>query len=304
MELRHLRYFVAVAEERHVTRAAERLGIQQPPLSQQIRALEEELGVRLFHRKPRGVELTDVGRIFCDDVRRILADVERAKATALRMARGMQGKIALGFTLSSSLNPFVPKVIRAFQKEFPDVSLNLEEADTGSLINALRTEALDVALVRSKLPKGEGLVSETVLEEPMVAALPENHEICARNPEAIALTAFRHERLILSRRAFGFGGMYNAIYDAVVDACREAGFEPPIAQESPQIITAITLVASGMGVSLVPASMQNIQIPGVRLFNLTPETRLSASVYLTFRPTGLSVAALNFVQLVRRHARS
>ncbi len=131
---------VTVAEEGHVTRAAERLGIQQPPLSQQIRALEEELDVQLFRRKPRGMELTDVGRAFFNDARSILADVEQAKATARRTARGFKGKISLGFTLSASLNPFVPQVIRAFQLDYPSVSLNLDEGDTGELINSLRAE--------------------------------------------------------------------------------------------------------------------------------------------------------------------
>ena len=138
MELRHLRYFIAVAEEGHITRAAERLGMQQPPLSQQIRALERELGVQLFRRKPRGVELTDAGRALLDDARAILAHIDHAFATTRRTARGEQGRIAVGFTSSAPFHPFVPRVIRAFREAFPLVSLTLEESGTTELIDDLR----------------------------------------------------------------------------------------------------------------------------------------------------------------------
>ncbi len=124
MELRHLRYFVAVAEEGHITRAAERLGMQQPPLSQQIQALERELGVQLFRRKPRGVELTNSGRALLADARAILTHIDHAFATTRRTARGEQGRIAIGFTSSAPFHPFVPRVIRAFREAYPLVSLN------------------------------------------------------------------------------------------------------------------------------------------------------------------------------------
>ncbi len=139
MDLRHLRYFVAVAEEGHVTRAAERLGIQQPPLSQQIQALERELDLLLFRRKPRGVELTDAGRTLLVDARRILGDVEGALAKAKRTARGEQGRVVVGFTSSAPFHPFVPRVIRLFRERFPHVSVTLEEGGTADLVAALRS---------------------------------------------------------------------------------------------------------------------------------------------------------------------
>src|SRR3974390_486726 len=138
MELRHLRYFIAVAEERHVTRAAERLGMQQPPLSQQIRALERELDVQLFRRKPRGVELTSAGLALLADARAIMAHIEHAFATPRRTARGEQGKIAIGFTSSAPFHPFVPRAIRAFADAFPLISLTLEESGTIELIELVR----------------------------------------------------------------------------------------------------------------------------------------------------------------------
>src|SRR5215475_9310502 len=134
MELRHLRYFLAVAEEGHVTRAAERLGIQQPPLSNQIRALERELDVLLFRRKPRGVELTDAGRALLADARSILAHVDHAFAATRRTARGEEGRIAIGFTSSAPFHPFVPRVLRAFRDAYPLVSLALEEAGTSEMV--------------------------------------------------------------------------------------------------------------------------------------------------------------------------
>src|SRR6185436_1447935 len=149
MELRHLRYFVAVAEEGHVTRAAERLGIQQPPLSLQIKALERELGTPLFRRKPRGMELTAAGRAFLTDAQEILQRVDHAFAITRRTARGEEGRIAIGFTSSAPFHPFVPRVIRAFRENLPLVALSLEESGTSELTDAVRAERLDAVFIRS-----------------------------------------------------------------------------------------------------------------------------------------------------------
>src|SRR6476646_10206813 len=131
MDLRHLRYFIAVAEEGHVTRAAERLGMQQPPLSQLIKAIERELDVQLFRRKPRGVELTDAGRAFLDNARNVFAQIERASEQAQRAARGEQGEISLGISSTAHFCPLVPRVIRAFRDTFPQVLVRLQEGGTG-----------------------------------------------------------------------------------------------------------------------------------------------------------------------------
>src|SRR5215210_9222452 len=145
MELRHLRYFIAVAEEGHITRAAERLGIQQPPLSQQIRALEAELQVQLFRRKPRGVELTQAGQVLFAEAKAVLQQVEHAVAAARRTANGEAGRIGLGFTSSASFHPFVPRAIRSYREAHPLVALTLEENGTGELVDALAQERLDAA---------------------------------------------------------------------------------------------------------------------------------------------------------------
>src|SRR5689334_22939372 len=170
MELRHLRYFIAVAEEGHVTRAAERLGMQQPPLSQQIRALEREVGAQLFRRKPRGMELTAAGRTFLADAQAILTQVDHAFTTTRRTARGELGRIGVGFTSSAPFHPFVPRVIRAFRDASPLVALSLEESGTGELVDALRNEKLDAVFIRSRAADLSGLAVHRLLDEEMIAA--------------------------------------------------------------------------------------------------------------------------------------
>src|SRR5713101_7493412 len=172
MELRHLRYFVAVAEEGHVTRAAQRLGIQQPPLSQQIRALEAELDVQLFRRKPRGVELTQAGEALFAEAQAILRQVDHAIVATQRTARGEAGRLGLGFTSSASFHPFVPRAIRDYRAAHPLVALNLEESGTGELVDALLAERLDAVFVRSPIGAADGIAVHSLLEEAMVAALP------------------------------------------------------------------------------------------------------------------------------------
>src|SRR6478672_10352663 len=191
MELRHLRYFVAVAEEGHVTRAAERLGIQQPPLSQQIRALETELEVQLFRRKPRGVELTPAGEAFLAEARIVIERAEHAVLVARRAARGEAGRLGLGFTSSASFHPLVPRVIRDFRETSPLVALSLEEAGTAELVEGLRGERIDAAA---------DLTIHSLLEEEMVAALPSGHRLAAAAKSRLPLRALEEETFILYRR--------------------------------------------------------------------------------------------------------
>src|SRR5690348_500983 len=199
MELRHLRYFVAVAEEGHVTRAAERLGMQQPPLSQQIQALERELAVQLFRRKPRGVELTDAGRALPDDARAIPGPVDHAFATTRRTARGEQGRIAIGFTSSAPFHPFVPRVIRAFREAYPLVALTLDEGGTTELIEDLRSERVDAAFIRTPVADPMGVAINPLLEEAMLVALPATHALAADATD-LPLAALAAETFIVYRR--------------------------------------------------------------------------------------------------------
>src|SRR5258708_8718431 len=177
MELRHLRYFVAVAHEGHITRAAGKLHIAQPPLSQQIKALEAEIGAALFVRHPRGVALTDAGRSFLADSEAILASVDRAAQRARRTARGETGRIAVGFTTSAPFHPLVARAIREFRTTRPDVSFVLQESSSSELVAGLREERLDIAFIRSGLAESQGLTVHALLQEDMAAALPARHRV-------------------------------------------------------------------------------------------------------------------------------
>ena len=298
MDLRHLRYFVAVAEEGHITRAAERLGIQQPPLSQRIRALEEELEVQLFRRKPRGVEMTEAGKALLADARRILDEVEGALSRAQRTARGERGRLVVGFTSSAPFHPFVPRAIRLFRESHPEVSLVLEESSTGNLVAAVREERLDVAFIRSAIPKGEGLKVYPLLDERMFVALPRGHALARARTTPLKLTSLASEPLLLYRRASGPG-----LYDGIVAACRAAGFNPRIAQEAPRITSTLNLVAAGLGASLVPESLCRMRLEGVVFRPLAAKPRVLAPLRLARRNVDHVPAAQRFVALVRREAK-
>ena len=299
MELRHLRYFIAVAEEKHVTRAAERLGIQQPPLSQQIRALERELDVQLFHRKPRGVELTDAGAVLLADSRAILSHIDHAFAATRRTARGEQGRISVGFTSSAPYHPFVPRIIRTYREALPLVSLTLEESGTAELVGDLGNERIDAAFVRTTMAKQEGLVVVLLLQEPMVLALPHTHSLAKRTKagEPLPLRATADETFVLYRRPGGPG-----LYDAILSACTAAGFSPRIEQETPRIVSTLSLVAAGLGISLVPESLQRMRMDGVVFRRLSGSVQPKAPLYLASRRGERSMAVRKFIQLVKRTA--
>lgn len=296
MELRHLRYFVAVAEAGHVTRAAERLGIQQPPLSQQIKALEEELEVQLFRRKPRGVELTEAGRALLADAQAVLSQVDHAIATTRRTARGEQGRIAVGFTSSATFHPAIVRAIRGYRDRYPLVSLVLEEGGTAELVEAVRREQLDAALIRTPVGDTSELVVTPLLEEEMVAAVPTGHRLVPAKPPraAVPLSAFADETFILYRRRLGPG-----LYDAIIAACHRAGFSPRIGQEAPRMFSTLSLVAAGLGVSIIPASMQSLQMGGVVYCRLKGAP-VAAPIRLVHRQGEDAPAVRRFAELVTR----
>jgi DNA-binding transcriptional LysR family regulator len=297
MELRHLRYFIAVAEERHVTRAAERLGMQQPPLSQQIRALERELDVQLFRRKPRGVELTDAGCALLADARAIMSHIDHAFATTRRTARGEQGKISLGFTSSAPFHPFVPRTIRTYREMFPLVALTLEESRTTELIEHLRNERIDAAFIRTRIANLDGLDVVALLQEAMVLALPHAHILARRTNanKALPLKTLADETFIVYRRHNGPG-----LYDAMLAACNAAGFSPRVGQEAPRIVSTLNLVAAGLGISLVPESLQRMHMDGVVFRRISGAAQPKAPLYLASRRGETSAVVQKFLGLVKR----
>ncbi|MEW6167747.1 MAG: LysR family transcriptional regulator [Pseudomonadota bacterium] len=292
MELRHLRYFVAVADARHFTRAAEALGIGQPPLSQQIQALERELGTALFTRLPRGVRLTAAGTAFYEDARRILRDAERAAERVRRVARGELGRLRVGMINSAPFHPLVPKVVREFRRQYPGVALTLEEGTTPGLAAAVRDDALDVAFVRPLLINEPGLRCDTLIDEDLVVAFPFGHTLAQR--KTVPLLALSIEPFVLFPRSVGAG-----LYDEIVSACHSAGFSPRIVQETSQVTSIVNLVAAGLGVSIVPASMQQVHTEGVSYRPIrkpAPKARLS----LIYRAADRDAPQLQKLQALTR----
>ncbi len=302
MELRHLRYFIAVAEEGHISRAAERLGIQQPPLSLQIKALERELDAQLFRRKARGVELTDAGRSLLEDALAIVAQFDRARDAARRAARGEQGRLCVGMTSTGSFHPLVPRAIRAFREACPLVSITVEECLSNELIERVRTERMDAAFIRTSLAAPEDLVVHPLLEEPMVVALPSEHMLARNGAAAIPLKRLANETFVL------YGPPGTGMYDATIAACQAAGFNPRVGnlaastQQAPRITSTLSLVSAGLGVSCVPFSLQRMNLEGVVFRRLTGAAQPKAVLNLASRRGDASPVLRRFTNLVRKTA--
>src|SRR3954471_10420153 len=254
MELRHLRYFVVVAEELHFRRAAERLHMSQPPLSQQIRALEEEIGVQLFSRNQRRVELTAAGQSFLGRAREILEAVEDAARLARRVQRGEVGRLAVGF-VGSAMYSVVPELLAALREHFPDVGLRLHELGTSEQLRQLEDGRLDIGFVRPAR-QWPGLTIEPVMSEPVIVALHDRHPLAAK--PRLALSDLVGEPLVLLTRAGSPG-----LRDVLAGAIERIGGEEGIAQEVAEMQTVIGLVAAGVGVSLVPESVRTLVRGGV-----------------------------------------
>ena len=304
MELRHLRYFIAVAEEGHITRAAERLGMQQPPLSQQIKAIEQELDVQLFLRRARGVDLTDAGRAFLEEARATLKHLDRAFETTRRAARGEQGRLCVGVTSTTPFHPLVPRAIRAFREACPMVSLTLEECLSNESVDRLRNEQMDVAFVRATLGDGHGLAVNSLLEEPMVVALPSTHILAQSKSDAtVSLERLARETFIL------YGPPGTGMYDSIIAACQGAGFNPRVGnlgastQLAPRITSTLSLVGAGLGITFVPSSLQRMNMEGVTYRALKGPVRPKAVLKLASRRGDQSAVVKQFVNLVRREAK-
>lgn len=270
MELRHLRYFVAVAEEKNIGRAAARLFMTQPPLTRQIRQLEEELGTDLFTRTARGVELTDAGQTLLPDARNIIQLAEQAADRAHGAGRGTTGRIDVA-VFGTGIFGAIPQLLRAYRRDHPDVRIVLHNMTKQEQLEALTQRRIGLAFNRIMHPV-PGLISEVLLTEALHVAVPSNHHLTART--AITLAELEHQPLVLFPT-----GLRPSFIDRVHDLCRGAGFLPEVAAEVADVIHGIALVASGGGVSLVPESATNVHVPGVtyRPLHETPRPRVDLS---------------------------
>jgi DNA-binding transcriptional LysR family regulator len=292
IELRHLRYFVAVAEELHFRRAAERLHMSQPPLSQQIRALEGELGVSLLRRNRRGVELTPAGQELLQEARDVLAGVDRAVRAAQRVDRGDVGILTVGF-VGSAIYGRVPDLLRAFRDAHPDVEMQLRELTSNAQIAELRARRIDVGFLRPPID-AEGITVEVIQREPVVVALPADHPLAADDVGEIAIRQLRDESFVTLPRSEAPG-----LSDATLRTLARAGASPRVVQTVSELQTAVGLVSAGIGVALVPASLSALSRPNVvyrPLAGRPPQVDLA----VTHRDGDDSPVVRAFLDLARR----
>jgi DNA-binding transcriptional LysR family regulator len=289
VELRHLRYFVAVAEELHFRRAAERLHMSQPPLSQQIRALEQEVGARLLERSSRRVELTSAGEAFYGRAREILDAVDDAQRLARRVERGEVGRLAIGF-VGSAMYSVVPELLSAFRERSEGVDLQLRELTTTAQLRALDRGQIDIGFIR---PAGErdGIAVETVLREPVVVAVPDRHPLAAR--PSIRLEQLAGEPLVLLTRS-GAPGLRESLSRAIAGFGGEAG----IVQEADEMQTVVGLVAAGVGISLVPESVRALVRRGVT-YRVLEDGEAVVELAIAWRRDDRSPVLAAFLELIR-----
>jgi DNA-binding transcriptional LysR family regulator len=256
MELRHLRYFIAVAEELHFARAASRLHIVQPALSKQIQQLEQELGFPLFYRTKQRVELLDAGQILLDEARRILRQAENAVESARRIHTGQSGRLRIGFSASATLE-VLPKILRKYRRLYPNVEVELSEITTIRGSELLLDSPFSVGLLRSpSFFNKESFCIETILREPFVVAMPDSHP--AAKQESVSLKALARELFIVPPHQPGW-----EYADAVFQILQDNGIEPQIAEVVSHVLAVASLVAGGLGVGLVPASLSNLRLRGL-----------------------------------------
>jgi DNA-binding transcriptional LysR family regulator len=290
MELRHLRYFVAVAEELHFGRAAARLRIAQPPLSRQIQALEGELGFQLFERTHRQVTLTAAGVTLLEHTRRLFDSIEHAIHEARRASEGQTGRIVVAYP-SSFASSGLTELVRDFRARYPDVEVALRELPPQKQVEGIRDRSVDVGFVRAPLDEPD-LLSELVRSEPLVVALPTGHPFAAR--KIIALGLLAKEPFVLFPRQRG-----PAYFDELMRLCHAAGFTPRIVQEAPQL-DIMSLVAAGLGVSILPSSIRRTRRAGIVLRPIVGGPRTELRVAWLARSA--SPALRGFLDVVRKQA--
>ncbi|MER8546644.1 LysR family transcriptional regulator [Mesorhizobium sp. M0601] len=281
--------FMAVAEELHFGRAAARLHISQPPLTKQIQQLEQAMGVRLLERTKRKVELTAAGRVFLDEVRAVLQQTEQAVELARKADRGETGHLAVGF-IDAAIYSVVPSVVQRFTKRYPEVELSLTDLRIPNQVRAVAERQLDIGFVHPPVVHN-ALKVESILVEPLIVALPETHRLASE--AEVALADLASEALIQFPRSIN-----PSLYDEIVGLCRSSGFSPRIVREATPKQTIIGLVSVGLGVSLLPACLQNLRRSGVVYRPIQGRT-LSIDTSIIYRHEQPSPVLKAFLDIVR-----
>ncbi|MGP4091063.1 LysR substrate-binding domain-containing protein [Streptomyces sp. KR55] len=291
MELRHLRYFLAVAETRHFGKAAERLHMAQPPLSQAIRRLETELGVELFTRTTRQVALTGAGEVFRTDVERILKAVDEAVARAVRFASGVEGVLRVGLTGAASYRQ-LPALARLLKREMPHVMMEVHtEMLTPAQELGLIDRRLDVGVLRPPI-RQEGIAHRALADEPLVVAVPTEHWLA--EADLVRIEQLRHEDFIMYGATLG-----SVLNDAVVRSCLASGFYPHCAYEVTETSAALALVAAGLGIAVLPDSVRAAPREGVWCKAI--EDALSIPLVLAWREDDGSPLLQNLLKVLEQH---
>lgn len=291
MELRHLRYFIAVAEELHFTKAAERLHIAQPPLSQQIQQLEAELGVKLFERKTkRQVQLTEAGKVFLQEAYQLLVQLETAVALTQKTGRGETGQLRIGFT-SLVIYDLLPLILRQFREQFLEVELVLLELTTSKQEQALRDSLIHVGFAHPPL-EDDTLSYKCIHSETLVVALSSTHSLAEK--EHICVQSLLSEPLIMFPRYLAPG-----LYDRIMSLFQQRNFKPNITQEAIQMQTIIGLVSAGMGVAITPSSLQNLQRSGVVYRPILEEVPVIETAII-WQQNNLTPIVENFLQFTQK----
>lgn len=290
MNIRHLEFFVVLAQELHFRRSADRLGITQAPLSLAIQALEAELGARLFHRNRRNVALTEAGLALLDDARAILARIEHAKESVWETVSGDVGRLRVGFTNASSLSPLFPRLIHAYRTQRPKVNMTLLELSSSRQIEALEQREIDVGLLRlPDAPAPADLVFTPLMDEPLLVAMHAGHRLA--KAASIKIKNLRGEPFIAYPRQAGV-----VISQQTFALCAKRGFEPQVVQEAQQASTLIGLTATGLGIAIVPATLRAIAVPGV-VFRTLDDHDTTTTLYIAHRYGDANARASQFVEL-------
>jgi DNA-binding transcriptional LysR family regulator len=292
MELRHLKYFVAVAEELHFGRAAKKLHLAQPPLSQQIMDLEEDLEVKLFDRSRRNIQLTSAGSHFLKEAKQVLLHVEQAAEAARKIYNGKTGHLVVGF-VGSVIHTFLPEGLRLFRERFPEVELELHEINTKEQITSLHAKRIDVGFFYTG-EQDSLLASRTLTRSPLLAVLHNKHRLVGRR--SVNIKDLADEPFIANTRS-----SEPVVRDAFISLCHSAGFSPKITQEAGQVQTVLGLVASGLGVCILPDFIKYIRRPGVQYLPLSgspPEVKLS----VVWRSDDTSILVKSFVNIIETYS--
>lgn len=294
MDLRRIRYFIVLSEELHFGRAAQRLNMAQPPLSQQIRVLEDELGARLFERSNRRVELTAAGKALLPEARALVAQAERTGTVAQRAQRGEIGELRVGFTGSAAFSTVIPQLIFEYRRRLPGMHLRLEELSTQQQLTAMLERRMEVAFVRgaARPDVPPTLQATRLFEDALVVVLPAQHPLASRRG-VLSVGALKDEAFVMYPRESGTG-----VYDQIIALCQQSGFAPQVAQEARESPTIVGLVAAGLGVAFVPESLRSINVNGV-VYRPLREKGARSAMWLVLRSGALSPQEALFATLAR-----